>query len=142
MPRRFVLVACWAVASNLVAGAELRLTAPLDYQVVQRTSPGQGLVRIAGELSEECPAGAGIEARLRVGDEDPPWQRVGGAVTGTQLTAGLSAPAGGCTPTVRPVNGGIAMAEGLGGLSSKSAASCSVIAPPSCSASRMVTARR
>jgi hypothetical protein len=96
MPRRLVFVVCWAVVSTAVASAaELRLTAPLDYQVVQRTSPGQGFVRIAGELSEACPAGAGIEARLLVGDEDPPWQRVGGAVTGTKLTAGLSAPAGG-----------------------------------------------
>jgi hypothetical protein len=73
MPRRLVFVVCWAVVSTAVASAaELRLTAPLDYQVVQRTSPGQGFVRIAGELSEACPAGAGIEARLLVGDEDPP----------------------------------------------------------------------
>ena len=32
-----------------VDAAELILTSPLDYQVVQRSSPGKGLLRIAGE---------------------------------------------------------------------------------------------
>jgi hypothetical protein len=33
-------------------GAELSLTSPLDYQVVQRNCPGKGLLRITGELSD------------------------------------------------------------------------------------------
>lgn len=31
------------------SAAELNLTAPLEHQVVQRSSPGKGLLRIAGK---------------------------------------------------------------------------------------------
>ena len=45
--------------------AELTLNSPLDFQVVQRATPGTGLLRIGGELAEDLPAAeTAIEARL------------------------------------------------------------------------------
>ena len=46
-----LLALLFFVASTLHA-VDLTLTSPLDYQVVQRSSPGNGLLRIAGEVSE------------------------------------------------------------------------------------------
>jgi len=75
---------------------ELRLTAPLDHQVVQRSSPGKGLLRIAGELSEALPAvDAVIEARLVSDKEQTPWQRAGGSVSGKTVIGNVEMPVGG-----------------------------------------------
>ncbi len=53
-----------ALGHCALSATELTLTAPLEHQVVQRSSPGKGLLRIAGELSEEVSAKeALIEAR-------------------------------------------------------------------------------
>ena len=43
-------------------GAELTLTAPLDFQVVQRTSPGKGVLRIVGKGDRERLIPLGEEA--------------------------------------------------------------------------------
>lgn len=84
-----------AITPPLLA-AELRLTSPLDYQVAQRSSPGKGLVRITGELSEKLPAAdAVIEVRLLSERQNTPWLRVGGSVTGRTLKGTVEAPAGG-----------------------------------------------
>jgi hypothetical protein len=94
---RAILVAIVCHAGS-AAAADLVLTAPLDYQVVQRTSPGRGPLRIAGNLSIEPPPGATIEARMvPEGWPDtaaPPWQQVGG-VSGRNLAAMLVGRAGG-----------------------------------------------
>ena len=75
---------------------ELRLTAPLDHQVVQRSSPGKGLLRIAGELSEVLPVtDAVIEARLVSDKEQTPWQRAGGSVSGKTVIGNVEMPVGG-----------------------------------------------
>jgi Carbohydrate esterase, sialic acid-specific acetylesterase len=76
--------------------AELILTAPLEHQVVQRTSPGKGLVRIVGELSEEFKeVELTIEARLIGEKRETPWQRAGGSISGKKLTGTVEALAGG-----------------------------------------------
>jgi hypothetical protein len=74
--------------------AELRLAAPLDYQVVQRSTPDKGLIRIAGELSEDVPAVAAVQARVVSDARQMPWRRIG-AVQGRKVAASLEAPAGG-----------------------------------------------
>lgn len=76
--------------------AELTLHSPLDYQVVQRATPGKGLLRISGELSEELPAGeTAVEARF-VGDErETPWVRMGVSRNGRNIVGAVEAPAGG-----------------------------------------------
>jgi hypothetical protein len=75
---------------------EFTLTSPLEYEVVQRSTPGKGVLRLAGELSEALPAGdATIEARLSGESQDGPWLRVGGSITGRSLRGTVEAPAGG-----------------------------------------------
>lgn len=94
--------------------AELSLSAPLDFQVVQRSSPGKGLLRIAGELAEE-PAATDltIEAQLTDDKRQTPWLRVGGSVSGRTLTGTVEAPAGGWWKlTVRVVRGSQEFAHG------------------------------
>ncbi|GEM_PF-592333 len=75
--------------------AELHLISPVDYEVVQRVTPGKGLIRIVGELSEAGPAPALIEAKFSGENLDTPWQRVGGSVSGAKLNGTVEAPAGG-----------------------------------------------
>ena len=76
--------------------AELTLNSPLDFQVVQRATPGKGLLRIVGELAEDVPAAdAAIEARLLGEKVQTPWLRVGGSVSGRKLAGTVEAPAGG-----------------------------------------------
>jgi hypothetical protein len=76
--------------------AELTLTSPLDYAVMQRSRPGKGWVRIAGELSEGV-AGAdvSIEARLVGEQQETEWLRAGGSVSGRKVSGTVEAPAGG-----------------------------------------------
>ena len=44
------LLALLLVAKSTLQAVDLTLTSPLDYQVTQRSSPGKGLLRFAGEL--------------------------------------------------------------------------------------------
>ena len=83
------------LAASAASGAEIVLKTPLDYQVVQRSTPGKGLVQIVGDLSEECPPAATIEARFVAGDEEPAWRSVGGSVKDRRLMATAAGPAGG-----------------------------------------------
>jgi len=83
------------LAAPVASAAEIILKTPLDYQVVQRSTPGKGLVQITGELSEECPPGANVETRFVAGDEEPAWRSVGGSVKERRLTATAPGPAGG-----------------------------------------------
>lgn len=115
MKRPLILLAVFLlVPPAALKGTEITLSSPLEYQVVQRASPGKGTLQIIGELSEESPAGdAWIEARL-VGDkEQTAWQRAGGAVSGRKLTATVEVPAGGWWRLeVRVSHGGKGIAHG------------------------------
>jgi len=96
MKHTFFFLAALLLAPSCVSAAQLTLTSPLDHQVVQRSSPGKGLLRIAGELSEEVKgADSAIEARLIGEKQETPWQRVGGSVAGKKLSGTVEAPAGG-----------------------------------------------
>lgn len=97
-----------------LGAAELTLTAPRDFQVVQRSSPGKGLVRMTGELTGDIPAGdAAIEARLTDDTGEAPWLRVGGTVAGRSVTAVIPAAAGGWRRLeVRIVKDGKELARG------------------------------
>lgn len=92
--------------------AELKLTAPLDYQVVQRSSADKGTIRIVGSLAEPGTGKATVEARL-VGGESGAWKALPGTLNGTRFTAGIAAPAGGWYGLdVRVMDGGKLLAEG------------------------------
>lgn len=83
------------LAASPAPAAEIVLQKPLDYQVVQRSTPAKGFVQIVGDLSEACPPTATIEARFVDGDEEPAWRSVGGSIKDRRLTATVAGPAGG-----------------------------------------------
>lgn len=80
---------------DVVSAAELVLTSPLDHQVVQRTTPGKGTLRIAGQISEDAPGDVVVEARLQDGQKEAAWQRLNAKVVGRAISGTLDAPAGG-----------------------------------------------
>jgi hypothetical protein len=101
-------------ASYTLQALELTLTSPLDYQVVQRSSTGKGLLRIAGELSEEV-AGpeVALEARVVGKKDQASWLSMDGSVTGKTFEGTVEAPAGGWWGLeVRVLQGGKPLALG------------------------------
>lgn len=114
IPRLIVLCAVLPAALAILPAAELTLTAPLEHQVVQRSSPGKGMLRIAGEWMEDIPEkDAVIEVRF-VGEKGTiGWQRIGGSIAGRKLSGWLEAPAGGWwTLEVRIIREGRELAQG------------------------------
>lgn len=88
------LVALWGFL-QCASAAELTLTSPRDFQVVQRTTPTKGTLRIAGTLSEDMAGEATVETRLVGGKGDAAWQRLNAKVNGRAVSGALEAPAGG-----------------------------------------------
>lgn len=93
---------CLLVGPTPSRGADLSITEPLDYQVVQRSTATRGTLRIRAKLldadellSTEKPAPFTIEARLVGESETPPWSPVEGAVERGIVTGKIEAPAGG-----------------------------------------------
>jgi hypothetical protein len=111
MRNRVPLFALLLVAATPALAVELRLTAPADYQVVQRITPGTGVVRIAGELSEPAPAEATVEARVLDGRSEPVWRAIG-VVADRKVSGTLTVPAGGWwTLDVRVVHDRVELAR-------------------------------
>ena len=106
------LLALLFFVANPLHAVDLTLTSPLDYQVVQRSSPGRGLLRIAGELSEDVPADAAVQVRLVNNDKPTTWTQVN-SVKGRKVIASYEAPAGGWLKMeVQVVHGGKQLALG------------------------------
>ncbi len=78
---------------HAAGAAELTLTSPLDYQVVQRSSPGKGLIRITGELSEDVPTDAAVQVRVVNDAVQLSWLQVN-SVKGRKVIASYEAAAG------------------------------------------------
>jgi len=98
MPHRllFSLLILLLCTSAALPAAELQLTSPLDYQVVQRASPAGGMLRIVGRLSEEVAAAdAVIEARFLGEEAQTSWRRAGGTVVRGNVSGSIEGPAGG-----------------------------------------------
>ena len=92
----FVLLVGLLLGHGDGAAVELTLRSPLDYQIVQRSSPAQGSVRVAGEFSEALPDGEVlIEASFRRDGDESPWIRVPAVVEGRSFSGNVLAPAGG-----------------------------------------------
>ena len=106
------ILAILIAATTSLHGVDLTLNTPLDYQVVQRSSPGKGLLRIAGELSEEVNAEAAIQVRVVDEARQTPWVQVN-SVKGRKIIAAFDAPAGGWWKLeVQVVHGGKQLALG------------------------------
>jgi hypothetical protein len=80
---------------HAAGAAELVLTSPRDFQVVQRTTPTKGTLRLAGQLSEDAPGDVVVETRLVGGQADAAWRRLDAKVAGRAISGQLEAPAGG-----------------------------------------------
>jgi hypothetical protein len=78
-----------------VHGANLSLSSPLDYQVIQRSSKANGTINIFGALTDTEAKSPAVEARLVVDGKGGAWRRLAATFTGTKYQAVLEAPAGG-----------------------------------------------
>jgi hypothetical protein len=76
-------------------GANLKLSSPLDYQVIQRASKANGGIRIAGQLTEADAKSAVVEARMVVDGKSGEWRRFSAAFAGATVQTTMEAPSGG-----------------------------------------------
>lgn len=92
----------------------LRLTAPLDFEVLQRAATGQGSIVVAGVLPQVAETPSAIEARLGIDGAKAGWQKLSRvAVAGSDFRGELRAPAGGWYRLeVRVRRGDVIEAEG------------------------------
>lgn len=112
MKRIFASLALLLAQFVALEAAELQLTAPLDYQVVQRSTPGKGLIRITGDLSEEVAVEAAVRVRVVSDTRQTQWLQVN-SVRGRKVSASFEAPAGGWWKLeVQVVQGGKQLALG------------------------------
>ena len=86
-----VLGAPWA----MISAATITLTAPVDYQVFQRSHVDLGRISIAGTLTEGDPASVQFEARFQVDGRLGEWQQLQTTVTGSDFQVLLDHAAGG-----------------------------------------------
>ena len=91
----FTLLASLPFLTTALSAAEMALTEPLDYQIVQRNALNQGVVGIRGTLSGIDPTGARFETRLVSEDHTIPWQSWEAQVGKDGFQGSLTAPAGG-----------------------------------------------
>jgi len=90
----FLLLALLLSLATGLHAIELTLTSPLEHQVVQRATPGKGLLRITGELSEDVSPEAAVQVRVGNETRQMPWLQVN-SVKGRKIIASYEAPAGG-----------------------------------------------
>jgi len=80
-----ILAALIMDSFSALHGAELALTSPLDYQVIQRSSFDEGTIRIVGQLSEVPPQNAVIEALVIDGKTEAVWQKLQPNIAGQSV---------------------------------------------------------
>lgn len=90
----FLLLALLLSLATGLHAIELTLTSPLAHQVVQRATPGKGLLRITGELSEDVSPEAAVQVRVVNETRQMSWLQVN-SVKGRKIIASYEAPAGG-----------------------------------------------
>ncbi|MDP1562876.1 MAG: sialate O-acetylesterase [Pirellulaceae bacterium] len=90
-----LLTVCLLNSLTMLFGADLVLTSPMDYQVVQRSTPSNGTLRINGQLSEQVPVTVVFEGRILHENVDVPWHRLDATVSGQMVTMQMEAEAGG-----------------------------------------------
>jgi len=96
MARAVLLLTLPALLSGPLStlhAATLTLTAPLDYQVIQRESRDKGHITIGGNLADARTAV--LQARIVAGGKGGEWQELPAKYTGAVFEAVMEAPAGG-----------------------------------------------
>ena len=92
--------------------AALTLSAPLDYQVIQRTSRDKGTITIRGEFADAAAKMDAVEARILAEGKSGEWRRIKAEIDEAKFQALLDAPAGGWHRLeVRAAGGGKVLAE-------------------------------
>jgi len=79
---------------NALHAAELKLSSPSDYQVVQRYSVDQGRLEIAGELVRSEILGTDVDVRIHFGNTAD-WVKVPISFNGAKFSGVTDAPGGG-----------------------------------------------
>ncbi len=107
---KFPAAAAFAMMFLTAAGAGgaagLTLSAPLDYQVIQRGAAGRGIIVIGGALADANAADPAVEARMSGESGAGAWQRLTATFTGNSFQATLEAPGGGWFKLEVRVSGG------------------------------------
>ena len=75
--------------------ADVTLTSPRDYQVVQRGTPMNGMLKLDGRLSEEVAGDAIVETRFVGAALEAGWQRLNAKIANRAIASVIEAPAGG-----------------------------------------------
>lgn len=110
--RSFALSALVLMAFSHLQGATLTLTAPLDYQVIQRETRQKGTIVIHGRLAEARTDDLRLEARVVRDGKAGEWQPRPVTFTDDAFSAAMELPAGGWYRLeVRALNGGGVLAE-------------------------------
>lgn len=96
MPHFIVVwLTCLLVPLVPLHAAALSLTAPTEYQVIQRDTLPQGSIAVRGRFMESDIKAPAIEARLLMDGQPAEWQILPAIFTGDRFDATLQAPAGG-----------------------------------------------
>ncbi len=102
LPSALLVPAIWASAIAIAIAADpgstpsLRLTSPLEYQVVQRDMANKGSVTVAGVFAEAAKAPLTIQVRIPSMTSHASWNDLTTlAPGGKEFTAAITAPAGG-----------------------------------------------
>jgi len=90
-----ILAAILLASLPELQAATITLTAPLDYQMIQRSSKAKGTIHIVGELTEAETKSVRVEARIAADGSSGKWRRLAATFTGANFQAAMEAPAGG-----------------------------------------------
>jgi len=90
-----LLTALLLVPLAALHAAELTLSSPRDYQVVQRGTPMKGMLKLEGRLSEEVAGDAIVETRFVGAALEAGWQRLNAKIANRAIASVIEAPAGG-----------------------------------------------
>ncbi len=95
MIARVAVLTCVFLAHPSVDGATLSLTAPIDYQVIQRSNREHGSIAIQGRVSESGAGGLAVEGRIITHKEAGQWVELHSTWAGEEFSTAMDAPAGG-----------------------------------------------
>ena len=93
-PWRCLTACVWSLSLGLTA-AELHLSAPLDYQVVQRQTMNRGTVTLIGTDGSQVDGAISLETRFVADGRPSPWIRRDTPTSKGQFRCSVEMPAGG-----------------------------------------------
>ena len=82
-------------ASASIGAAEIRLSSPAEYEVIQRSSKAEGTIVITGSLIDVAAKGVQAEARLKIAGKGGKWRRLKVNAKNGSFEGRVPAPAGG-----------------------------------------------